>query len=333
MFIIAEAGVNHNGDLSLALKLVDEAKAAGANAVKFQTFVAENMISAGAEKADYQKLSTGEQESQLEMVKRLELSFADFRTIHEHCRTREILFLSTPFDFESVDFLHELRMPAFKISSGDLTNHPLLQFVASKGNPVILSTGMSDLSEVEEAVRALRSAGNNQMALLQCVTNYPADPVDVNLRAMKTLADTFEAPVGYSDHTLGIEVVMAAVALGATIIEKHFTLDRQLPGPDQAASLEPAELRAMVDGVRKVEAALGDGVKRPASSEAANAMVARRSLVAARDIPAGEVLASNAVTFKRPGTGLPPKMLSEVVGKTTLRNISAGELLRIEMFE
>jgi len=331
-FIIAEAGVNHNGDISRALQLVDEAKAAGADAVKFQTFVAENAISPGASKADYQKRSTGEQESQLEMLKRLELSFADFRKIAQRCEENDIVFLSTPFDFESVDFLHELNVPAFKISSGDVTNHPFLQFVAGKGRPVILSTGMSDLEEVAEAVETLR-ASNHQIALLQCVTNYPADAAEVNLRAMATLEKEFQLPVGYSDHTLGIEVALAATALGATIIEKHFTLDRRLPGPDHLASLEPAELRAMVDGIRKIEAALGDGLKKPAASEVSNAMVARRSLVAARDIPAGTILTRDTIALKRPGTGLPPKMLTQLIGRTTRTNIAAGDLLRIDMFD
>jgi len=333
VFIVAEAGVNHNGNLSMARELVDEAKRAGADAVKFQTFTAESLVNPGTAKADYQKRADSQDESQLEMIKRLELSFEDFRKLSEYCRDREVLFLSTPFDFESADFLNQLDVPAFKISSGDLTNHPLLEFVAAKGRPVILSTGMSDLSEVGEAVDVVRSTGNDRLALLQCVTNYPADALDVNLHAMKTLEDTFQVPVGYSDHTEGIEISLAATALGATIIEKHFTLDRHLPGPDHAASLEPDELKKMVEGIRKVEAALGDGIKKPATSEAANALVARRSIVAAREIRAGTTLTSDAVTFRRPGTGLPPKRVSQLLGLIARVDIARGEFLRLDMFE
>ena len=331
VFVIAEAGVNHNGELSKAFELIDVAARAGADAVKFQTFIAEKTISAHAAKAEYQKLSTGAEESQLEMVRRLEISFDDFRKLKTHCDERGITFLSTPFDFESVDFLHSLGVPAFKISSGDLTNHPLLRRVAAKGAPVIVSTGMGDLAEVEEAISVIRAEGNDQIVLLQCVTNYPADPSDVNLRAMQTMAKTFDVPVGYSDHTLGIEVALAATALGACVIEKHFTLDRTLPGPDHQASMEPHELEALVVGIRKVEAALGSGLKTAAASEMGNASVARRSLVAARDIKAGELLTLEMIDLKRPGTGLPPKMLDEVVGKTARVDLKAGTLLELEM--
>lgn len=333
VFVIAEAGVNHNGDLSLALKLVDAAKAAGADAVKFQTFVADSVISPGTAKAEYQKQATGEQESQLEMVKRLELSFADFRKIDQHCHELDILFISTPFDFESVDFLDDLNVPAFKISSGDLTNHPLLELVASKGRPIILSTGMSDLNEVSEAVEVVRASGNSQIALLQCVTNYPADVSEVNLKAMRTMSDAFGVAVGYSDHTLGIEIALAATALGACIIEKHFTLDRTLPGPDHRASLEVPDLIAMIAGIRNVQSALGDGIKSPGPSEAGNASVARRSIVATRDIAAGSAISRDALGLKRPGTGLPPKMLPHVVGHTARVDVKAGDLLRIDMFD
>ena len=332
VFVIAEAGVNHNGVLSSAFELIDVAAHAGADAVKFQTFIAEKTISAGATKADYQKLSTGAEESQLEMVRRLELSFDDFRKLKAHCDERGIIFLSTPFDFESVDFLHSLGVPAFKISSGDLTNHPLLRHVAAKGLPVIISTGMGEMDEVEEAIEVVRAAGNNEIALLQCVTNYPADPADVNLRAMQTMAGAFGVPVGYSDHTLGIEVALAATALGACVIEKHFTLDRSFPGPDHQASLEPRELEAMVAGIRKVEAALGSGFKTPAASELSNAAVARRSLVAARAIKAGELMTRDLIELKRPGTGLPPKMLDQVLGKTARVDLKAGTLLELDMF-
>lgn len=332
-FIIAEAGVNHNGDLRMAHELVDVAAKAGADAVKFQTFIAEKSITAAAIKADYQRITTGNEESQLEMARKLELSFDDFRELKLYCDERGIVFLSTPFDLESVDFLHSLGVPALKVSSGDLTNHPLLRRVASKGVPVILSTGMADLDEVEEATEVVRAEGNDRIVLLQCVTNYPADPADVNLRAMRTMAQAFNVPVGYSDHTLGIEVAIGAAALGACVIEKHFTLDRNLAGPDHRASLEPRELESLVHGIRKVEAALGAGVKTPAASEASNAAVARRSLVAACDIQAGTVITRESISCKRPGTGLPPKMLERIVGKTALVDLRAGTLLELDMFK
>ncbi len=332
-FIIAEAGVNHNGDLNMARELVDLAAAAGADAVKFQTFIAEESITVDASKADYQRITTGNEESQLEMARKLELSFDDFRELKRYCDERGIVFLLTPFDFESVDFLHSLGVPALKISSGDLTNHPLLRRVASTGVPVIISTGMSNMDEVKEVTGVVRAEGNDQLILLQCVTNYPADPADVNLRAMQTMAEALNVPVGFSDHTLGIEVSLAAVALGACVIEKHFTLDRNLPGPDHRASLEPRELESLVHGIRRVEAALGDGIKTPTASEASNAAVARRSLVAARDIKAGTVITAELTACKRPGTGLPPKMLDHVVGKTALIDLREGTLLQLDMLE
>ena len=330
VFVIAEAGVNHNGELDLAFQLVDAAASVGADAVKFQTFVAESVLTADAEKADYQKTTTGEQESQLEMVKRLELSFEDFRKLKNYCDSRGIMFLSTPFDFASVDFLDELGVAGFKISSGDLTNHPLLRHVAAKRRPVILSTGMSDMDEVGEALDVLRSA---EVILLQCVTNYPAAVEDVNLKAMLSMQSAFDVNVGYSDHTLGIDVPLAAVALGACVIEKHFTLDKNATGPDHRASLESHEFKAMIEGIRRVEAALGTGIKTPVASEASNAAVARRSIVAARDIHPGMTITSEEIAFKRPGTGLPPKMIDQVLGKTARTDIDAGTLLTLEMFE
>lgn len=330
-FIIAEAGVNHNGRLDLAFELVDAAARAGAHAVKFQTFIAESLIAAVAPKAEYQKATTRPDESQLEMVKRLELSFADFTAIKAHCDRTGIVFLSTPFDFQSVDFLSGLDVPAFKISSGDVTNHPLLEHIARKHKPVILSTGMSDLSEVEEATRIIRGAGNEQLVLLHCVSNYPAEAADVNLRAMHTMAEAFRVPVGYSDHTLGAEVALAAVALGACVIEKHFTLDRNLPGPDHKASLNPDELGAMIAGIAKVEAALGHGRKVSVPSEADTAVAARRSLIAAHDIPAGTRLTRDMIAIKRPGTGLAPAMLPSIVGRTVRVNVQGGSILNLEM--
>ena len=333
VFVIAEAGVNHNGELDLAFQLVEAAADAGADAVKFQTFVAESVITADAEKADYQKTTTGAQESQLEMVKRLELSFEDFRELKNYCDSRAIMFLSTPFDSASIDFLDELGVAGFKISSGDLTNHPLVRHVAAKRRPVILSTGMSDLNEVDEALYVLRSAGNEQVILLQCVTNYPAAVEDVNLKAMLTMQAAFSVNVGYSDHTLGIDVPLAAVALGACVIEKHFTLDKSATGPDHRASLEPQEFKAMVSSIRRVEAALGTSIKTPAVSEASNAAIARRSIVAARNISRGMTITSEEIAFKRPGTGLPPKMADRVLGKTARVDVAAGTLLKLEMFE
>jgi N-acetylneuraminate synthase/N,N'-diacetyllegionaminate synthase len=332
-FVIAEAGVNHNGNLDLAFQLVDAAIAAGADAVKFQTFIASEVITAGAAKAEYQKTTTGEQESQLEMVKRLELSFSDFRKLKMYCDDQGITFLSTPFDFKSVDFLEGLGVVAFKISSGDLTNDPLLRHVAAKGRPVILSTGMSDMDEVRDALAVIQAAGNNDVILLQCVTNYPAAAEDINLKAMLSMQSAFDVNVGYSDHTLGIEVALAAVALGACVIEKHFTLDKNFAGPDHRASLEPHEFKAMVDGIRKVEASLGNGQKIPAASEAGNATVARRSIVAARDIETGTLITSAEIAFKRPGTGLPPRMVDQLLGKTARVDVKAGTLLELDMFE
>jgi N-acetylneuraminate synthase len=332
-FIIAEAGVNHNGSAALAIELAEAAARAGANAVKFQTFIAESVIAADAPKAEYQKATTPPHESQLEMVKLLELSFAEFATIKAHCDEIGIVFLSTPFDFQSVDLLSRLEVPAFKISSGDLTNHLLLEYVARQNKPVILSTGMSNLSEVGEAAGVIRNTGNEQLVLLHCVTNYPAEPGDVNLRAMHTMAEAFRVPVGYSDHTTGIDISIAAVALGACVIEKHFTLDRNLPGPDHRASLEPDELRALIQGIRKVEAALGDGKKVPAESELDTARVARRSLVAAENICAGTRILREMIVAKRPGTGLPPTKLSLILGHTALVDIAAGSLLTTEMFD
>lgn len=331
-FIIAEAGVNHNGRVSQALALVDAAKAAGANAVKFQTFVSENLVVPEAPKAAYQKETTDAQESQLAMLKRLELSFESFREIYAYCRANDILFLSTPFDEVSADFLGELGVAAFKIPSGEITNLPLIAHVARKGRPLIVSTGMANLGEVEAALNTIAENGAPPVAVLQCVSNYPADPADINLRAMQTMQNAFGVPIGYSDHTLGTEVALAAVALGACIVEKHFTLDRNLPGPDHQASLEPAELTALIKGIRIVESALGDGRKLPTVSERDTAAVARKSLVAACDIKAGTVLAENMVALRRPGTGLPPAMRAYLIGQTVRHDIASGTLLSPEMF-
>lgn len=332
-FIIAEAGVNHNGEIELARRLVDAAVEAGADAVKFQTFKAERLVTEEAPKAAYQQKTTSSEESQQAMLRRLELSEEAHRELLGYCRERGALFMSSPFDEERADFLDRLGVAVFKIPSGELTNLPFLEHVARKGKPMIVSTGMSHLEEVKAAVEAIKRAGNLQVVLLHCLSNYPADPAEANLRAMRTMEAALDRPVGYSDHTPGIEVALAAVALGACVIEKHFTLDRNLPGPDHRASLEPGELAAMIRGIRIVEASLGHGRKEPAPSEADTAAVARKSLVAARDIPAGMTLTEEMITAKRPGTGLPPSMRDSLVGRQARRDIRSGTLLSREMLE
>jgi N,N'-diacetyllegionaminate synthase len=332
-FFIAEAGVNHNGEMALAKRLVDIAHEAGADAIKFQTFRADRLTSQSAGKADYQKKTTPADESQLEMLRQLELSDQDFRELSDYCGTVGIIFLSTPFDEDSVDLLDALEMPAFKVPSGEITNFSLLERVGSKNKPVILSTGMANIGEVEAAVAKLRDSGAAQIAILQCASEYPAPASSVNLRAMATLTQCFSVPVGLSDHTIGTEVAIAAVALGATIIEKHFTSDRSLKGPDHSASLEPHELNMLVKSIRNVEVALGDGVKRPSAEELRTASVARRSLVAADTLKAGDPLRSSMVAFKRPGTGLSLSVLPYLLGRRLRRSVEAGALLELGMFE
>lgn len=330
-FIIAEAGVNHNGRLELARQLVDMAAQAGADAIKFQTFKADRVASRDAPKANYQLETTDTAESQYEMLRRLELSAEAFVELGAYCAQKGILFMSTPFDEESADFLNGLNIELFKIPSGEITNLPFLVHVARLGKPMIVSTGMSYLGEVEMALHAIRMTGNRHVMLLHCVSNYPALPADANLRAMHTLAAAFGVPVGFSDHTLGIEVALAAVTLGAVVIEKHITLDRTLPGPDHQASLEPNDLLALVRGIRKVESSLGNGRKEPAPSEINTASVVRRSLCAACDIPAGTVLTEALIAAKRPGTGLPPQMLRCLLGRRARVFIAGGTLLTLEM--
>jgi N,N'-diacetyllegionaminate synthase len=326
-FVIAEAGVNHNGSLETALKLVDAAADAGADAVKFQSFEAEKVVSPAAEKAGYQVAATGSEGSQLEMVKGLELSASDHRRIQAHCSERGIMFLSTPFDEESANLLVGMGVPAFKIGSGDLTDHPLLSHVAGLGLPLIVSTGMASMVEVEDALAVIRAAGPGEVALLHCVSNYPAAPADCNLLAMDSMRKAFGVPVGWSDHTLGIHVSVAAVARGASIIEKHLTLDRGLPGPDHAASAEPDELRTLVTLIREVESSLGTGLKEARSSEGDTAAVARRSVHAARTIPAGRRISAEDLIMLRPGTGIPASHSDRVIGKVATRDIQAGEAL------
>jgi N-acetylneuraminate synthase len=320
-FVIAEAGVNHNGDPVLARALVDVAVAARADAIKFQTFNVDRLLTRGAAKAEYQRRATGSGQSQYEMLARLELSPADHEMLYAYCGEAGIEFMSTPFDPESARFLKRLGVRRLKISSGDVTNLPMLEVVGALGLPVVLSTGMADMAEVEAAVTVLRAAGVADLALLQCVSNYPADPGLTNLRVMDTFARAFGTPVGLSDHSTGLTVAIAAVARGAAYIEKHFTLDRSLPGPDHQASLLPDELRALVTAIRDVEVALGDGVKRPAPSELPVRDVARKSLIATRDLPAGAVLTREDLDVLRPGTGLSPAALPTVVGRRTARAI------------
>ncbi len=326
--IIAEAGVNHNGSLDLALRLVDAAKASGADAVKFQTFRADLLATRSARKAPYQERTTANAESQFEMLQRLELDAAAHQRLIAHCREIGIQFLSSPFDAASADFLATLNVPLFKVPSGEITNLPFLRHLAGKGRPLILSTGMSTLGEVEEAVRELKAAGATEITLLHCVTEYPTPYDQVNLRAMQTLKAAFGLPVGHSDHTPGIEIAVAAAALGAEVIEKHFTLDRSLPGPDHAASLEPEELGQMVAAIRHVEAALGNGVKAPAPCELANLRIARKSVVAARSLQAGHQLVLEDLEIKRPGSGIAPKMLPAFIGRTLRVSLAKDEIIK-----
>lgn len=326
-FVIAEAGVNHDGDPELALELVEAAASAGADAIKFQTFRAESVAAASAPKAAYQQERTGSGGSQLEMIRGLELGSEVFDRLARRCRQRGIVFLSTPADPASADLLEGLDVPAFKIASGEITNLPFLEDLARRGLPLILSTGMATLDEVAAAVAVIERAGDPPLALLQCVTDYPADPAEANLRAMDVMRDTFSVPVGYSDHCLGPEVAMAAVARGASIIEKHFTLGRHRKGPDHFASAEPAEFSAMVRCIRRVEIALGDGIKRPSPGERAHLPVARRSLHAARDIAAGDAITAEVLACLRPATGIAPGRLDEVVGRTASVPIPRGSPL------
>lgn len=330
-FIIAEAGVNHNGSLDLARQLIDVAVDAGCDAVKFQTFITEKVCSPDAPKATYQKETTESDESQIDMIRKLELSFEAFRELRDYCIDKGILFLSTPFDYESADFLNELPVPAFKVPSGEITNIYFLEHLARKNKPLIISTGMATMDEVALAVETACAAGNKKIALLQCVSNYPAAPSSMNLTAMHTLANAFGVPVGLSDHSVGIEISIAAAALGACIIEKHFTLDHALPGPDHRASLEPSELVNLVKSIRNVEAALGDGIKQPAAEELNTAQVARRSLVAAERIPAGTAITAEMLDILRPGTGLPPAMRPHVLGRRPHQDIQAGTILSLAM--
>ena len=328
VYIIAEAGVNHNGNIDLAKALIDAAKEAGADCVKFQTFKAENVVSLNTKKADYQKETTGEG-TQIGMLKKYELSFEDFLKLKDYCDGIGISFLSTPFDIESIGFLNSIEMPFWKIPSGEITNYPYLVAIAQTRKPVVMSTGMCEMNEIEAAVNVLRDNGTENIKLLHCNTEYPTPFCDVNLKAINVMKETFGVEIGYSDHTEGIEIPIAAVALGATIIEKHFTLDRNMEGPDHKASLVPCELSAMVKCIRNIESALGDGKKTPSPSESRNIFAARKSIVAKTAIRMGEELNEANITVKRPGNGISPMRWLDVIGKRAIRDFSEDEMIEI----
>ncbi|NPV42752.1 MAG: N-acetylneuraminate synthase [Firmicutes bacterium] len=329
VFIIAEAGINHNGDIEIAKKLVDVASEAGADAVKFQSFKAEKLVSRNAKKAEYQKNTTDKSESPLDMLKRLELDFKNHKELISYCGKRNIIFLSSPFDLESIDLLNKLGVEIFKIPSGEINNLPYLRKIGKLKKKVILSTGMSTLDEIKDALDILRENGTTDIIVLHCNTEYPTRVEDVNLRAMETIRRTFNIEVGYSDHTLGIEVPIAAVAMGAAVIEKHFTLDKNMEGPDHKASLEPNELREMVRAIRNIERALGDGIKKPSNSELKNVNIVRKSIVAKRYIKKGEVLTEENLTVKRPGDGISPMKWDEVIGRVADKDYEEDELIQI----
>lgn len=327
--IIAEAGVNHNGSFELAKKMVDAAKEAGVDYVKFQTFKPEKLVSKFAEKADYQKETTGNDETQLDMLKKLTLTNDNFIEIKKYCDQIGIGFISTPFDLDSIEFLETFNMDFWKVSSGEVTNLPYLEAIARTGRDVVMSTGMCNVQEINEAVLVLEKNGTKNITLLHCNTQYPTPFEDVNLKAMGTIKEATNKKVGYSDHTLGIEVPIAAVAMGAEVIEKHFTLDKNMEGPDHRASLNPSELKAMVSGIRNIEKALGEGLKVASASEIANKAVARKSIVAARNISKGESLTEDNLTTKRPGNGISPMKWHDVLGTRAVRDFKEDELIEL----
>ncbi|MBC7428150.1 MAG: N-acetylneuraminate synthase [Bacteriovorax sp.] len=329
VLIIAEAGVNHNGDILLAKKLIDLAVDCGVDIIKFQTFKAENLVTKKAQMADYQVTNTGEEDSQFSMLKKLELKESDFKELQDYCKTKHIQFFSTGFDLESLAFLKTLKMGLWKIPSGEITNLPYLEFIGKCNEPTILSTGMATLQEVEAAVVALEKAGTsrNKITVLQCNTDYPTHFEDVNLNAMNTIKESLKVEIGYSDHTPGIEISLAAVALGAKIIEKHYTLDKEMQGPDHKASLDPLELKQLVTQIRNIEKSLGKFEKTPNERESKNIVIARKSIVAKKDIKAGEVFTSENLTTKRPGTGINPMKWHEILGTKSLKNYQADDLI------
>lgn len=329
VFIIAEAGVNHNGSILLAKKLIDVAAESGADAVKFQTFKAENLVSKNAQKAAYQKETTDQQESQFDMIKKLELDVNTHKELMAYCEEKQIMFLSTPFDHDSIDMLNELGLEIFKIPSGEITNLPYLRHIGSLNKKVILSTGMADLGEIEDALDILTAAGTDRekITVLHANTMYPTPMEDVNLKAMQTIGTAFDIAYGYSDHTLGIEIDVAAVAMGAAVIEKHFTLDKTMVGPDHKASLEPDELNAMVKAIRNIELALGSAIKKPSKSEKPNMEIARKSIVANHSIRRGDVFTEENLAIKRPGSGISPIRWDEIVGTKAAKDFEADDLI------
>ena len=329
ILIIAEAGVNHNGSLDLGKKLIDVAHESGTDYVKFQTFTAKAVVSKFAKKTDYQLSTTDTEESQFEMIKKLEIDRAFHLELVAHCNKKGILFLSTAFDHDSIDLLTELDIPLYKIPSGEITNLPYLQHIGGMGKPIIMSSGMATLEEVRHALNILTESGaeKEQITILHCNTEYPTPMKDVNLKAMLTIKDELGVNIGYSDHTLGIEVPVAAVAMGATVIEKHFTLDRTLPGPDQRASLEPEELKAMVLAIRNIEKAMGDGIKKPSSSEMKNIPIVRKSIVAKTSIKKSDLFSEDNLTVKRPGTGISPMGWDTVIGKAATCDYKSDDLI------
>lgn len=329
VYIIAEAGVNHNGSLDLAKKLVDKAKESGADCIKFQTFVSGNLVSKNTNRADYQRKQANIDETQLEMLRKLELSFEDFIGLKKYCKDKGISFVSTAFDLESVDFLNQLDMPFWKIPSGEITNLPYLIKIANTHKPIIMSTGMSTLEEIEDAMKVLYDNGANNITILHCTTEYPAPYNEVNLKSIGTLRKKFSLNVGYSDHTKGIEIPIAAAAMGATVIEKHFTLDRNMEGPDHKASLEPDELKSMVTAIRNVECAIGNGIKKPSESEMKNITIVRKSIIAKTDIKKGDIFTEDNITVKRPGNGISPMKWFEILGQESIRDFIEDELIEI----
>lgn len=329
--IIAEAGVNHNGSLAIAKRLIEEAAKAGADYIKFQSFVTENLVSRNAKLADYQKINLDSEKSQFEMLKELELSLNDHYELIEYCHQLKIAFFSTAFDMDSIDLLSKLDLPIWKIPSGEITNLPYLQKIGSFNKPIILSTGMATLGEIEAAIEVLENAGTprGQITVLHCTSEYPAPINEVNLKAMATIAEAFKVKVGYSDHTVGIEISLAAVSLGATVIEKHFTLDRNMKGPDHKASLEPDEFKKMVKSIRNIERAMGNGIKRPTPSEIKNKIAARKSIVAAKTIQAGELFTIENLTVKRPGNGVSPMLWNQLLSIKAKRDYQLDELIEL----
>jgi len=329
VFVVAEAGVNHNGSISLGKKLVDAAKKAEADAVKFQTFKTEKVVTKYAKKADYQKLA-GPDESQYEMLKKLELKHEEFAELSNYAKKKDIIFLSSAFDKESVDLLDNLGVPAFKVASGEIVNFPLLRHIARKKKPIILSTGMSAIEEIGDALEVIGKEGAKEIILLHCVTSYPARIEDANLKTIQTLRKRFKLPVGFSDHTLGITVPVAAAALGAVLIEKHFTLDKKLPGPDHKASLEPDELKEMIAAIKDAKKALGTGIRRLTKEEKKIKNLVRRSVVAKANIPKGTIITEDMLDTKRPGSGIDPRHMNLIIGKRAKKNIAADELITFE---